>query len=268
MSRRFMTGIDYRAVLTASSPEDRLVRILSKNSGRDSVGHVSSRHHGGREKRFYRLIDFARTKQEMPGQVISIEYDPNRNANIALIQYLDGERRYILHPQGLKVGDKVTTSAQAEIKVGNTLPLEKMPIGTIVHNIELTRGKGGQIARGAGTSASILAKEGDYVTIKLPSGELRLVAKNNFATVGTVGNGEWKNIIWGKAGRQRHLGKRPEVRGTAQNPRTHPHGGGEGRSGEGLKQAKTPWGKPARGYRTRNKTKHSNKYIVQRRPER
>lgn len=260
-----MTGLDYSQVLTTNEPEKSLVELLPKRSGRDSIGHISSRHHGGREKRYYRIIDFKRDKADVVGTVMTIEYDPNRSSNICLIHYADGEKRYILQPEGIKVGDLVGAGKNVEAKLGNALPLEKIPVGTIVHNIELNTGRGGQIVRGAGTGAILLAREGDYVTIKLPSGETRKVLKDNFATVGTVGNIEWKNVVIGKAGRSRHMGRRPEVRGVAQNPRTHPHGGGEGRSGEGLKQAKTPWGKPARGLRTRNKDKHSNKYIVARR---
>ncbi|MBI3888018.1 50S ribosomal protein L2 [Candidatus Microgenomates bacterium] len=262
MTRRFMSGIDYRSILTATEPEKSLIEILPKKSGRDAFGHISARHDGGRQKRYYRMIDFRRDKYDVSGKVLTIEYDPNRSANIALIQYTDGAKRYILHPDGLKVGEVIVSGISAEAKLGNALPLGKMPVGTVVHNIELTKGRGGQIVRGAGTGAVILAKEGDYVTIKLPSGETRKVPVGNFATVGTLGNVEWKNIVIGKAGRSRHMGRRPEVRGTAQNPRTHPHGGGEGRSGEGLKQAKTPWGKPARGLKTRKKVKYSNKFIV------
>lgn len=260
-----MTGLDYKSVITTSEPEKRLTTLLPVNSGRDASGQVSARHHGGREKRLYRLIDFARDKRDVAGRVVSVEYDPNRTSNIALIQYPDGERRYILHPDSLKVGDEVVSSVKAEVKTGNALPLSQMPIGTAVHNIEIRPGRGGQIVRGAGTAATVLAKEGNYVTVKLPSSETRLILKDNFATVGVVGNTDWKNIVWGKAGRMRHRGKRPEVRGTAQNPRTHPHGGGEGRSGVGLKQPKTPWGKPARGLRTRKRGKWSDKYIISRR---
>ena len=261
MTRRFMSGLDNRN-LSVVRPEETLLTILPKKSGRDSTGHVSSRHHGGREKRYYREIDFKRDKFDVAGKVVSIEYDPNRTANIALVYYPDGDKRYILHQEGLKIGDVVNAGANAEAKLGNALPLGKMPVGTVVHNLELTAGRGGKIIRGAGTGAILLAKEGDYVTIKLPSGEIRLVNRDNFATVGTVGNVDWKNVVIGKAGRARHMGKRPEVRGTAQNPRTHPHGGGEGRSGEGLKQAKTPWGKPARGLKTRKKGKYSDRYII------
>ena len=265
MTRRFATSVDFRSVLTAAKPEKSLVATLPKTSGRDNRGHITSRHIGGRQKRFYRLIDFRRDKINVPGKVVSVEYDPNRTANIALISYADGDRRYILHPENLRPGDEVVAGASAEIRVGNCLPLSRLPIGTSVHNVELSKGRGGQIVRGAGTSATVLAKEGDYVTIKLPSGETRLVLKDNFATVGTIGNVDWKNINLGKAGRKRHMGIRPKVRGTAQNPRTHPHGGGEGRSGEGMKQPKTPWGKPARGLRTRKKGKYSDRYIIERR---
>lgn len=246
MLRRFMTGLDNRQTLTASEPEKSLTRILLK---------VGSRHHGGREKRFYRIIDFKRNKYDLAGKVISVEYDPNRTANIALLHYPDGEKRYILHPEGLKVGDLVVSGKEAEVKLGNSLPLEKMPVGTIVHNIN------GQMIRSAGTSATVLAREGNYVTIKLSSGETRLVNKAYFATVGILGNVDWKNVNLGKAGRSRHMGRRPEVRGVAQNPRTHPHGGGEGRSGEGM-NPKTPWGKPARGNKTRKPRKYSDRFII------
>lgn len=268
LSRRFLTGINYKEDLTATEPEKSLVQILPKTSGRDAIGHVSSHHRGGREKRYYRVIDFKRDKFDIAGKVVSIEYDPNRSANIALIHYSDGEKRYLLHPEGLRVGDTVISGPNVEVKLGNALPLFKMPVGTVVHNVELAPGSGGTIVRGAGTSAVILAKEGDYATIKLPSGETRLIHKDSFATVGVVGNIDWKNVVLGKAGRSRHMGIRPHVRGVAQNPRSHPHGGGEGRSGEGLKQPKTPWGKPARGLRTRKRGKHSDKYILERRKKR
>lgn len=261
MTRRFMTGLDYRSSLTAVTPEKSLTKILLKKSGRDQMGHISSRHIGGRHKRLYRLIDFKRDKFDVTGRVVTVEYDPNRTANISLIQYPDGQKRYILHPEGLKVGDTVLAGLDVENKIGNALPLAKIPIGTVVHNIEISPGQGGQIVRGAGTGAMVLAKEGDYVTIKLPSTETRLINKNCFATVGTLDNVDWKNIHLGKAGRSRHMGIRPKVRGTAQNPRTHPHGGGEGRSGEGM-NPKTPWGKPARGLKTRKKVKYSDKHII------
>lgn len=265
MSRRFISGLDNRKTLSGVRPEKSLMEILPKNSGRDATGQISTRHQGGREKRFYREIDFKRSKHDISATVVSIEYDPNRSANIALISYPGGQKNYILHPEGLKVGDLVIAGKSVPAKLGNALPLESIPVGTVIHNIELRFGKGGQIVRTAGAGAILLAKEGDYATIKLPSGETRLVSKGNFATVGTVGNVDWKNVVIGKAGRKRHMGVRPTVRGTAQNPRTHPHGGGEGRSGVGLKQPKTPWGKPARGLRTRKKDKYSNKFIVQRR---
>jgi len=260
-----MSGINNRAMLSPLSPEKTLLEILPKKSGRDNLGHVSSRHQGGRHKRYYRIIDFLRDKLDMPGTVLSVEYDPNRNASIALVGYRDGQKRYILAPDGIKVGEIITSGKNVEIKTGNTMKLAELPIGAIVHNIELVPGKGGIIARGAGTSAKILAKNDDYATIKLPSGETRLIPVACMATVGVVSNIDYKNIVIGKAGRSRRMGIRPRVRGVAQNPRTHPHGGGEGRSGEGLKQPKTPWGKPARGLRTRKKYKHSNKYIVERR---
>lgn len=265
MTRRFMSSLNYKTEISAKEPEKSLISLLPKKSGRDSVGHISSRHHGGRQKRFYRLIDFRRDKFDVPGHVVSVEYDPNRNANIALVHYSDGEKRYILHPEGLLVGSTVVSGKTVEVKSGNATSLTNIPIGTPVHNIELAAGQGGILVRGAGTSAIVLAKEGNFVTIKLPSGETRLIAKDNLATIGSLDNAEHKNVVLGKAGRSRHMGRRPEVRGTAQNPRTHPHGGGEGRSGEGMKQPKTPWGKPARGLRTRKKNKHSNKYIVERR---
>lgn len=248
----------------STEPQKSLISILKKHSGRDNSGQISVRHQGGRQKRYYRTIDFKRDKKDIEGIVISIEYDPNRNANIALIEYKDKERRYILHPKDLLVGDKVVASNNAEVKVGNALPLKNIPLGISVHNIELYAGQGGQMMRGAGTYASVVAKEGDYIHLKLPSGEVRKFFADCWATIGQVGNIEHKDIDLGKAGRKRLMGIRPTVRGTAQNPRSHPHGGGEGRSGEGM-HPKTPWGKPARGKRTRNKTKWSNKFVVTRR---
>ncbi len=258
---RFSTGLDYQSSLSAVEPEKTLISLLSKKSGRGHTGKVTTRHQGGRAKRYYRTIDFKRDKFNVAGRVVSIEYDPNRTANIALVHYTDGEKRYILHPETLKVGDSILSGTDVENKVGNALPLGKLPIGTVIHNIELAAGQGGQIVRGAGNSATILAKEGDYVTVKLPSGETRRVAAVCFATVGSLDNSDWKNIVIGLAGRNRHRGIRPTVRGTAQNPRTHPHGGGEGRSGEGM-NPKTPWGKPARGHKTRKHGKYSDKYII------
>lgn len=238
--------------------------IKKKNSGRDATGQVSIRHQGGEHKRFLRVIDFKRDKKNVEGVVVSLEYDPNRTTDIALIQYADGDKRYILAPEGLKVNDVVVSGDSAELKIGNAMPLSLMPIGTVVHNIELTPGKGGQIARGSGTGATVSAKEGDYVHIKLPSGELRKVLAQNLATVGVLGNADWKNKVFKKAGAKRHMGIRPTVRGVAQNPRSHPHGGGEGRSGVGMTTPKTFAGRKAVG-KTRNKKKYSNKHILQRR---
>ena len=245
-------------------PKKSLISILKKHSGRDSTGSVSVRHQGGRHKRYYRLIDFKRDKRGMEAVVLGIEYDPNRNANIALVEYKDKEVRYILHPVGLKVADKVIADDNADIKVGNALKLKNIPLGIEVHNIELYPGKGGQMIRGAGTSASVVAKEGVFVHLNLPSGEVRKFNVESYATVGRVGNIEHKDEIIGTAGRKIHMGIRPTVRGTAQNPRSHPHGGGEGRSGEGM-HPKTPWGKPARGKRTRKSNKWSNALVVSRR---
>lgn len=250
--------------LKTSNPEKRLSVILKKHSGRDSTGSISVRHQGGRQKRYYRLVDFGRTKRDVVGTVESIEYDPNRNAHIALVAYPDGDKRYILHTKDLNVGAEVTASEKAEIKIGNALPLKNIPIGIWIHNIELYPGQGGKVVRGAGTAAQVIAKEDAYVHLKLPSSEVRRFMRDCWATVGIVGNGGHKEEIIGKAGRKILMGIRPTVRGTAQNPRSHPHGGGEGRSGEGM-HPKTPWGKPARGVRTRNKTKWSNKLVVQRR---
>lgn len=241
----------------------RLKVIKKKNSGRDASGKVSVRHQGGEEKRFLRTIDFRRDKK-IAGKVVSIEYDPNRTADIALIQYADGDKRYILAPLGLKVGDTVTAGENVDIRPGNSLPLRVMPIGTVVHNVELTPGKGGQLARGAGVGATVAAREGNYVHLKLPSGEIRKVLENGMATVGQVGNIDKKNEVVGKAGRNRHRGIRPTVRGVAQNPRSHPHGGGEGRSGIGMTAPKTYAGRVAVGKRRKPK-KYSNKYIIQRR---
>lgn len=242
---------------------NRLKIIRKKHAGRAQTGQVTVRHQGGEQKRFLRIIDFKRDKV-LPGKVISIEYDPNRTCDIALIHYADGDKRYILSPEGLKIGDIVSTAADAELKIGNSLPLSLIPVGTMVHNVELTPGKGGQLARGAGTAASVSAKEGVVVHIKLPSGEVRKINASARATIGQVGNINWKNEVIGKAGRSRLMGIRPTVRGVAQNPRSHPHGGGEGRSGIGMPGPKTYAGRPAVG-KTRKPTKYSNKYIVQRR---
>jgi len=242
-------------------PIKKLSRILKKHSGRDSSGTISVRHQGGRQKRYYRMIDFRRNKKDMTATVERIEIDPNRNANIALIKYEDGTLSYIIHPQGLKVGEKVMSANEADIKTGNAMPLKNIPIGITVHNIELYPGHGGQVARSAGTGAMIIAREDNYIHLKLQSGETRKFFPNCMATVGQVGNIGHKDEIIGRAGRKILMGIRPTVRGTAQNPRSHPHGGGEGRSGEGM-HSKTPWGKPARGKVTRNPKKWSNKFII------
>jgi large subunit ribosomal protein L2 len=242
----------------------RLKTIRKKNSGRDNSGQVVVRHQGGEQKRFIRMIDFKRDKRDVIGKVVSLEYDPNRTCDIALIQYTDGDKRYILAPVGLRINDTIESGQNVELRVGNALPLVSMPIGTIVHNIELTPGRGGQIARGAGTAAVVSAREDSYVHLKMPSGEIRRIKNIGYATVGQVGNINWKNEVFGKAGRKRLMGIRPTVRGTAQNPRSHPHGGGEGRSGIGMPSPKTYAGRKAVG-RTRDKKKYSNKDILQRR---
>ena len=242
----------------------RLKTIKKKHSGRDASGQVAVRHQGGQHKRFLRAIDFKRDKFDIVGKVVGIEYDPNRTCDIALVQYTDGDKRYILAPHGLKVHDKIVSGEKADATLGNALPMAGIPVGTIIHNIELTPGKGGQIARSAGTGAMLSAKEGEFAHLKLPSGEVRKVRALAMATVGQLGNIEWKNEELGKAGRSRHMGRRPTVRGVAQNPRSHPHGGGEGRSGIGMPSPKTFAGRKAVG-RTRDKKKYSAKYILQRR---
>lgn len=244
----------------------RLKVIRKKNAGRNNKGQVVVRHQGGEQKRFLRMIDFKRNKHGVSGKVVNIEYDPNRTCDIALIQYADGDKRYILAPEGLHVNDTIESGRNVELRVGNALPLQVIPIGTIVHNIELTPGRGGQIARGAGAAAIVNAREDSYVHIKMPSGEIRRIKNAGYATVGQVGNVDWKNEVIGKAGRKRLMGIRPTVRGVAQNPRSHPHGGGEGRSGVGMKSPKTYAGRKAVG-RTRLKKKYSNKYILQRRKQ-
>jgi len=246
--------------ITKTKPEKSLTVRLKKHSGRNNQGRITVRHRGGGAKRAYRLIDFKRNKLEVPAKVAAIEYDPNRSARIALLHYLDGEKRYILAPVGLKVGDKVVAGPEADIKPGNALPLKNIPTGTTIHNIELTRGRGGQMVRGAGAGAQLMAKEGDYAQVRLPSGEQRRVHILCMATIGQVGNIDHENINLGKAGRSRHMGRRPTVRGSAMNPRDHPHGGGEGRAPIGG-QPQTPWGKPALGYKTRH-NKRTDKYIV------
>lgn len=251
--------------ITTSTPEKSLLAPLHKKAGRNNQGKITTRHHGGGHKRQYRIIDFKRTKDGIPGKVATIEYDPNRTANIALIHYADGEKRYIIAPQGLKVGDTIFSGPDADIKVGNALPLENIPVGTVIHNIELKPGKGGQLVRAAGTEAQLLGKEERYVVIRLSSGEMRKVLKTCRATIGAVGHKDHELIKIGKAGRSRWLGKRPAVRGLVMNPVDHPHGGGEGRAPIGRKSPVTPWGKPTLGYKTRKKNKASNQFIVRRR---
>ena len=250
--------------ITKTTPEKSLTTTLKKNSGRNNQGKITVRHQGGGVKRKYRLIDFKRDKHDIPGTVASIEYDPNRTANIALINYLDGEKRYIIAPKGLKVGDKIVSGTNVDIKVGNALPLINIPVGTVVHNIELRQGKGAALARSAGSSAQILGREGKYVMIRLSSGEQRKVLGACMATIGVVGNEDSSLVKLGKAGRKRHLGIRPTVRGSVMNPNDHPHGGGEGRAPVGRKAPLTPWGKKALGYKTRN-NKQTDKFIVRRR---
>ncbi len=264
--RRGMTGPTFEEV-TRTEPERSLLRPLRKRAGRNMYGRITVRHRGGGHKRQYRLIDFRRDKADIPAQVTSIEYDPNRSARIALLVYADGEKRYIIAPLELQVGDAVISGEGAEIRVGNALPLERIPLGTLVHNIELYAGRGGQIVRSAGTSAQVLAKEGNYVTLRLPSSEMRLVRKECMATIGQVGNVDHGNVKLGKAGRKRWLGFRPAVRGSAMSPRDHPHGGGEGRSPIGMPSPKSPWGKKTLGKKTR-RNKATSKYIVRRRGKR
>jgi len=262
--RRFMTVSSFDEI-TTDKPEKSLLQSLKKHGGRNQQGKLTVRHQGGGHKRQYRILDFKRTKDGIPARVATIEYDPNRSARIALLNYADGEKRYILAPNGLKVGDKVESGPDADIKVGNALPLKNIPVGTMVHNVELKIGKGAQMVRSAGAGAQLMAKEGDYALLRMPSGELRKVHINCRATVGQVGNLEHENITLGKAGRSRWLGIRPENRGVAMNPNDHPHGGGEGRSPVGRKHPVTKWGKCAMGTKTRRKKKASNKLIVRRR---
>jgi len=259
--RRFQTGYDFREI-TKSTPEKSLLTPLPKSGGRSNTGRITAYHRGGGHKRRYRQIDFRRNKDGVPAVVKGIEYDPNRSARIALLFYADGEKRYILAPVGLGVGDRVETGAQADIKPGNCLPLANIPLGSVVHNVELRQGRGGQLGRAAGTAIQLMAKEGDYALLKMPSGELRKVRLACRASIGQVGNPDHEKISYGKAGRVRWLGRRPTVRGIAMNPVDHPHGGGEGRSKGNHPQ--TPWGKPTKGYKTRH-NKRTNKYIVQRR---
>ena len=251
--------------ITSTTPEKSLVVTLKKNGGRNNQGRITVRHRGGGAKRKYRIIDFKRDKDGVVGTVTSIEYDPNRTANIALISYTDGEKRYILAPKGLKVGDKIESGENADIKIGNSLPLSKIPEGTLVHNVELKSGKGGQMARSAGSSVQILGSEGKYTLLRLSSGEVRKVLSTCRATIGEVGNADHELVSLGKAGRKRHMGIRPTVRGSVMNPNDHPHGGGEGRAPIGRKGPVTPWGKPSLGYKTRKNKKASDKLIVRRR---
>ncbi len=263
-SRRYMTGSDF-AEITKTKPEKKLVKGLKRKAGRNNTGRVTVRHQGGGAKRLYRVIDFKRNKDGVVAKVAAIEYDPNRSARIALLHYEDGEKRYILAPQGLKVGAKVQSGPEAPLAIGNALPLERIPLGQVVHNIELQPGKGGQLARSAGSEAQLVAKEGKYATLRLPSGEMRMVLQTCRATLGSVSNPEHELVVLGKAGRMRWKGKRPAVRGVAMNPVDHPHGGGEGKAPIGRKTPVSPWGQPALGHKTRKKNKASDKYIVRRR---
>lgn len=262
--RRFASVADFSG-LSKKRPEKSLTVSMNKKSGRNSQGKVTRRHSGGGHKRLYRIVDFKRNKDNIPAKVAHIEYDPNRSARIALLNYADGEKRYILAPLKLKIGDEVMSGEKADIKPGNCLPIANIPVGTIIHNIELKSGKGGELARSAGGYAQLLAKEGEYANVKLPSGEVRLVSMKCRATIGQIGNTSHEIIDLGKAGRKRWLGIRPSVRGTAMNPIDHPHGGGEGKNKSSGRDPVTPWGKPTLGYRTRKKNKSTDKYIVRRR---
>ena len=262
-ARRFMTVHTYEEI-TETKPERSLVEDMRKSGGRNNQGKITVRHIGGGNRRKYRIIDFKRNKDGIPATVKSIQYDPNRSANIALLQYADGEKKYILAPVGLNVGDKVESGPEADIKAGNCLPFENIPVGTMVHNIELQPGKGGQVARAAGISAQLMAKEGAYATLKMPSGEMRLVSVKCRATIGQVGNVEHEIVSIGKAGKTRHMGIKPTVRGSVMNPNDHPHGGGEGKSPVGHAGPMTPWGKPALGYKTRKKKNVTDKFILKR----
>lgn len=263
-SRRMMASPAFE-LITRDKPEKSLVESIKKNSGRNNTGRITSRHRGGGAKKIYRIIDFKRNKIGVVGTVAHIEYDPNRTANIALIQYEDGEKRYILHPVGLKLGDKVEAGEHVDIKVGNALKLRDIPVGTLIHNIEMKPEKGGQLARSAGSYAQLMGKEGNYAQLRLPSGEMRVVLLDCMATIGQVGNLDHELVNMGKAGKKRLTGRRPHVRGSAMNPVDHPHGGGEGRAPIGRPSPMTPWGKPALGLKTRKKKKHSDKYIIRRR---
>ena len=262
-ARRFMSVLTFEEI-TTKTPEKSLVQYLKKNSGRNKQGKITVRHQGGGNKIKYRIIDFKRNKLDIPAKVASIEYDPNRSAFIALLHYADGEKRYILAPNGLKVGDKVISGEAVDIKPGNTLPIANIPVGTLIHNVEIKPGRGGQLVRSAGLSAQLMAKEGAYAQVRLPSGEVRRIPMNAKATIGTVGNSDHENVRIGKAGRMRHMGIRPTVRGVVMNPVDHPHGGGEGKSPVGMPAPVTPWGKVALGLKTRKHKKYSNKMIVKR----
>ena len=261
--QRGMTGHTFEEI-TKSTPERSLIVPLRRSGGRNAYGRITVRHQGGGARRNIRLVDFKREKRDVPARVAAIEYDPNRTARLALLHYADGEKRYILAPVGLRVGDSVVSSAQAEIRPGNCLPISNIPVGSLLHNLEIKEGKGGQLVRSAGAAAQLLAKEGDFAQIRMPSGEVRLIRQNCFATIGQVGNLDHGNVKLGKAGRKRHLGIRPTVRGSAMSPRDHPHGGGEGRQPIGKPGPRTPWGKPALGFKTR-KNKQTDKLIVRRR---
>ncbi len=263
-SRRNMTVSDF-AEITKKTPEKSLLAKKKEKAGRNSYGRITVRHQGGGNRQKYRIVDFKRKKDNMEATVIGIEYDPNRSANIALIQYEDGEKAYILAPQGLTDGDKVISGESVDIRTGNCMPISSIPVGTLIHNIELNPGQGGKLVRTAGQSAQLMAKEGKYAHVRLPSGEMRLILARCRATIGTIGNSDHENVKIGKAGRKRHMGWRPEVRGSVMNPVDHPHGGGEGRAPVGHAGPLTPWGKPALGYKTRNKKKNTNKFIVKRR---
>ena len=264
-SRRNMTVSAFDGVDKKAKPERSLVESLKKNAGRNSYGHITVRHRGGGNKRKYRVIDFKRQKLDMPATVQRIEYDPNRSAFIALVEYEDGEKRYIIAPVGLTAGDKIISSAEADIKPGNCLPIANIPVGTVIHNIEMHPGKGAQLVRSAGAAAQLMAKDGSDAQIRMPSGEVRIVRTNCKAVIGQVGNLDHENVQIGKAGRKRHMGVRPTVRGSVMNPCDHPHGGGEGKSPVGRPGPVTPWGKPAMGYKTRSKKNKSDKFIVKRR---
>jgi len=263
--QRGMTGYTFEEI-TKKEPERSLLKPLRKSGGRNMYGRVTVRHRGGGNRRHIRIVDFKRDKLGIPARVAAIEYDPNRTARLALLFYVDGEKRYIIAPQDLRVGDQVVSGPQAEVRPGNSLPIANIPVGTLVHNIELKEGRGGQLVRAAGGAAQLLAKEGDYAQIRMPSGEVRLVRQTCYATIGQVGNLDHSNVKLGKAGRKRHLGIRPTVRGSAMSPRDHPHGGGEGRQPIGMPGPKTPWGKPTLGYKTR-RNKTTDKYILRRRGE-